>query len=269
MFLAHISRPDTFTSQEIQSAIQRNEFRAYYQPQVELTSYEVSGLEVLARWHHPRLGLMAPHTFLPSIMTSGLFNELSYSLIKQALDTQNTLFSQGFDLPISINLEPSQLGDTCFINTLIAQVHQGSVNRRPLTIEITESRDENLQSPKYSKNIAAIKDVGWSVAIDDFGTGYSSFERICQLKCSELKIDQSFVRNMMVDDNYSKAIKYIVALACDMGLKSVAEGVETPQQLIQLQNIGCEHGQGYLFSAPLSSEKIKAWCVRWSGAALL
>jgi len=72
--------------------------------------------------------------------------------------------------------------------------------------------------PSIQKNIAAIKDVGWSVAIDDFGTGYSSFERICQLKCSELKIDQSFVRNMMIDDNYSKAIKYMVALARDMGL---------------------------------------------------
>ncbi|ATV17977.1 EAL domain-containing protein [Pseudomonas syringae pv. theae] len=269
MLATHKLPPPTFTINEIVSAIKRDEFMAFYQPQIDLHSYELSGIELLARWQHPCHGLLAPPQFFPSIVNAGLFNELSHSLIRQALSTQNNLLGQGLDFPLSINLEPSQISDSSFINTMIEQIDQGALSRRPLIIEITEHGSENLQSPCVAKNLAKLEALGWGLSIDDFGTGHSSLTRLCQVSCSELKIDRSFICRMLTDDRYATVVNYIITLARSLGLRVVAEGVETFQQLAYLENIGCRHVQGYLFTAPLSSAHIEEWCVRWSGAALL
>ncbi|GBH17854.1 EAL domain-containing protein [Pseudomonas syringae pv. actinidiae] len=135
MLATHKLPPPTFTINEIVSAIKRDEFMAFYQPQIDLHSYELSGIELLARWQHPCHGLLAPPQIFPSIVNAGLFNELSHSLIRQALSTQNNLLGQGLDFPLSINLEPSQISDSSFINTMIEQIDQGALSRRPLIID--------------------------------------------------------------------------------------------------------------------------------------
>lgn len=254
---------------DIVSALKRVEFKAYYQPKVELSSLELSGLEVLARWQHPCNHLFMPDIFLPATKAAGLLNEVTHSLLDQALATYNTLTRSGIETPMAINLEAGQIGDSDFICALIAQANRNTIRAQPLTIEITEHGGEAFMASSFINNMAKLNASGWRLSIDDFGTSYSALERICQIPCSEIKIDRSFTQNMLTDMRYKKIVKYIIAIGKALKLTVVAEGVETLQQLNFLQGLGCDQGQGFLFSAALSSEQIEQWCLKWSGALLL
>ncbi|WP_338508431.1 EAL domain-containing protein [Pseudomonas poae] len=254
---------------DIISALKRGEFKAYYQPKVELNGLELSGLEVLARWQHPSFHILTPDHFLDTVRVAGLLNELTHSLVDQALDTHNILTRSGIDAPMALNLETSQIGDSDFICALIAQVSRNTIRPQPLTIEITENGGDALTSSRFIENMTKLTTSGWRLSIDDFGTKYSALERICQIHCSEIKIDQSFTRNMLTSARYKKIIKYIIAIGKSMQMNVVAEGIETLQQLNVLQEFGCDQGQGFLFSAALSAEDIEHWCLKWNGALLL
>lgn len=260
---------NALSSNDIVSALKRAEFKAYYQPKVELSGLELSGLEVLARWQHPCSHLLTPDRFLPAAKAAGLLNEVTLSLVDQALATYNTLTHSGIDVPMAINLEASQIGDSDFICALIAQANRNTIRAQPLTIEITERGGEALTASCFIKNMAKLNASGWRLSIDDFGTSYSSLERICQIPCSEIKIDRAFTQNMLTDMRYKKIVKYIIAIGKALQLTVVAEGIETLQQLNFLQGLGCDQGQGFLFSAALSSEQIEKWCLKWNGALLL
>jgi EAL domain-containing protein (putative c-di-GMP-specific phosphodiesterase class I) len=259
---------NALNSNDIVSALKRAEFKAYYQPKVELSGLELSGLEVLARWQHPCSHLLMPDSFLPAVKAAGLLNDVTHSLVDQALATHNTLTRAGIDAPMALNLETSQIGDSDFICSLIAQANRNAIRAQPLTIEITEKGGE-VTSSRLIKNMIKLNASGWRLSIDDFGTGYSSLERVCQIPCSEIKIDRSFTQNMLTDMRYKKIVKYIIAIGKAMQLTVVAEGVETLQQLNFLQGLGCDQGQGFLFSVALSAEQIEQWCLKWNGALLL
>jgi len=272
--MLNIRKPNNLSTpphdgKEIVYALKRAEFKAYYQPKVELSSLELSGLEVLARWQHPCSSLLTPDKFLPSVKAAGLLNDLTHSLLYQALTTHNSLMRAAINAPMALNLETSQIGDGDFICSLIAQANIHGFRTKPLTIEITESGIEPFTSPHMIRNIAKLNACGWRLSLDDFGTGHSSLERLCQIPCSEIKIDQSFTQHMLSDMRYQKIVKYIIAIGKAMQLTVVAEGIETFQQLNFLQSLGCDQGQGYIFSPALSAEDIQQWCFRWNRAALL
>ncbi|KPY12821.1 EAL domain-containing protein [Pseudomonas savastanoi pv. phaseolicola] len=251
---------------DIVFALKCAEFKSYFQPKIELSSLEVSGLEVLARWKLPNSQLLTPDIFLPAVKSAGLLNELTHTLTDQALTTYNALKRSGLDVPLALNLDASQIGDSSFIGALITQVNRNPIHNQPLTLEITESGGEALTASHFIKNLARLDACGWRLSIDDFGTAYSALERVCQIPCSEIKIDRTFTQNMLADIRYKKIAKYIIAIGKAMQLTVVAEGIETLEQLNFLQGLGCDQGQGFLFSAALPAEDIERWCLRWNGA---
>ncbi|MFB3305999.1 EAL domain-containing protein [Pseudomonas sp. AMR01] len=254
-----------FSISEIVKALSCSEFKAYYQPKVELFGLDLSGLEVLVRWKHPELGVLTPDKFLHTVIAGGLLNEMTRSLLDQALIFQKRLACRSIRTAMAINLEPSQVTDSGFIRAFIAQANSHDITNNALTIEITERANESLSFPKFARNSAKLKAAGFSVSIDDFGIGYSSLERVCKTPCSEIKIDRVFVENMCSDVQYRKMIELMVNIGSTLQLNVVAEGIETLQQLNLLQSLGCHHGQGHLFSAALPSEQIEQWCIKWSG----
>lgn len=269
MFNSRESQPlldrHRFSINDIAIALKRCEFKAYYQPKVELFYLELSGLEVLVRWEHPDLGTLTPDKFISSVITGALLNEMTHSLLDQAITLHKRLSHKSIRTVMAINLEPSQVNDSCFIRSFIAQA---TSHANFLTIEITE-RDDGLSAfPQFARNAEKLKAAGFRLSIDDFGIGYSSLERICKIPCSEIKIDRVFIKNMFNDTKYRKIIQLMIDIGNSMHLNVVAEGIETHQQLNLLQSLGCKQGQGYLFSAALSSERIEQWCMKWSGCTL-
>ncbi|MGE1153874.1 EAL domain-containing protein [Pseudomonas kitaguniensis] len=254
-----------FKMEEISNALKRAEFKAYYQPKVELFGLDLSGVEVLARWEHPLFGVLTPDRFLPSVIECGLLNEMTHFLLAQALSVQKRLSDMSIRTTMAINIEPSQVADNDFVCALIAQANFKTLATNELTIEITERNIDFSWLPKFLKNTAKLKAAGFNLSIDDFGTGYSSLERICKTPCSEIKIDRTLVRNMISDNRHLKIIQIIVNIGRTLKLNVVAEGIETIQQLNLLQSLGCHQGQGHLFSNALSSEQIEQWCIKWAG----
>lgn len=254
----------TFTHEDLIFAAKRLEFKAYYQPKIDLKNLSLVGLEILLRWHHPSLGILTPDVFLSEIIEAGCLNSITHSLLDQAIVTQHMLIGAGINSSMALNLEPCQISDSEFIHKLITKLTHCSAIRGPLTIEITENGTEPLTSSYAIKNIEKLRTAGCCISIDDFGTGHSSLERICQIPCSELKIDRLFTRHMLSDLRYKKIIQHILKLSKAFKLNVVAEGIETFQQLKFLQSIDCNQGQGYLFSPAISAEKILQWCIKWN-----
>ena len=253
-----------FSVDDIVIALRFSELKAYYQPKIKLFDLELSALEVLARWEHPLFGVLAPDNFLHAVVEGGLLDEMTYSLLEQALTLQKRLSYKGIETKIAINLEPSQLADSAFISSFISQAqYHGAENN--LVIEITERDNGTIALQRLAINAKKLQEAGFFLSIDDFGIGYSSLERICKIPCAEIKIDKSFVKKICTDVQYHKMVQLMINIGRTMLLNVVAEGIESLQQLNLLQSLGCQEGQGYLFSAAMSSERVEEWCGHWSG----
>jgi PAS domain S-box-containing protein len=243
-----------FSEQHIRSALERGEFVPHFQPLVDLRSGAIHGFEILARWNHPKLGLIAPNQFIPVIERAGLINELSTTLLTQAFTAVRSL-PENFGL--SVNLSPAQLHD----RSLPALVHRladdsaFSLNR--LTIELTESALVN--DLKLAGAIAAdLKALGIRLALDDFGTGFSSLLHLQSFPFDELKLDGSFVASVMHSRQSRRITSAVVGLGISLGLQTVAEGIEEQCQADLLARQGCSLGQGYLFGAAIPAEELAA-----------
>ncbi|MEG4853832.1 EAL domain-containing protein [Microcoleus sp. B5-D4] len=242
---------------DLRRAIALQEFCVHYQPIVSLSTGQLSGFEALVRWHHPSGIIYPPAEFIPVAEETGLINELGWFVLQEACHQINIWqqqFPQTPPLAINVNLSPVQLKQANLLNRIEEILQQTGFPSYRLKLEITESCILETVS-REEKMLKQLKALGLMLCIDDFGTGYSSLSRLHEFPIDTLKIDRSFVSRIGLDNSGVEIIQTIVTLARSRGMDIVAEGIETPTQLQKLRELGCELGQGYLFSKPVDSEK--------------
>ena len=245
---------------DLQRALERRELELHYQPIVELNQGNLIGFEALVRWRHPRWGLISPGTFIPLAEETGLIlaiGEWTQTEACQQLWQWQQQFPQAANLMMSVNLSVKQFARPnliAFIDNILAQTR---LEPRHLRLEITESA--LIDNPDHAETIlASLRQRGIQLCIDDFGTGYSSLSMVHQFPVHILKIDRSFISLMDTDDRGVAMVQAVLALANSLGMTAIAEGVETRQQLTQLQRLACPFAQGYWFSQPLPAAEVEA-----------
>jgi len=233
-------------------ALERDEVIPCFQPQVELNSGLLSGFEVLARWQHAELGPILPENFISLAEQNGLIGELMRQVLRKSFLSAPIL---GETMGISVNVSPIQLRDLSLPGQINDELERARFDPRRLTVEITESA--LLDNLERAKKIAGeLKAIGCRLALDDFGTGYSSLRHLQSLPFNDLKIDGSFVGSMTNTRDSRKIVAAIVGLGRSLGLKTVAEGVETEEQAEMLHWLDCEFGQGWLYGRPVLADKL-------------
>ena len=238
---------------DLRFAIERNEFELYYQPIIGLETASLVGFEALVRWNHPQRGLVPPDEFIPISESTGLIIPMTVQILRSAcgqiVDWQRRS-PGGKPLSVAVNLSGKHFGHPALveqINTIIAET---GIDPALLKLELTESAVmENAETAILM--LKQIKETGVQISIDDFGTGYSSLSYLHRFPIDLLKVDRSFVSAMEENTENGEIVRTVIALAKALNLKVVAEGIESVHQFHQLQILGCEYGQGYLFSKPL------------------
>ena len=235
---------------EVQDALKNGEIIPYYQPKMCLRTSAIKGVEVLARWNHPKYGLISPGVFLPIIHQYRLHRILLENILKQGLTVQRILTRMDELLEFSFNIEGNQLVDEDFATWLLNIIDNFNGTPTNITLEITESSAIDNGLPSI-ENITILARSGVKLSLDDFGTGYSSFERLAELPFRQIKLDHTLIKGVS-EDKISKMISSIVFLAESLELEIVAEGVETESQRIKLEMLGINFVQGFLFHKPMS-----------------
>lgn len=252
------SRDRLELQQELSEALKRDQLVVHYQPIVQLATNHIASFEALLRWSHPRRGLVPPDTFIPLAEETGLIVEIGDWVIREALTSGATWrAAAGRDLGISVNVSPVQLADAAFADRVTAMLSDARVPADALTLEITENVLAD-PSPALSMNLSRLRGAGVTIVIDDFGTGFSALSYLRRLTIDAIKIDRSFVSPIDgggVDQSLCAAVLHV---ASALGLGTVAEGVETLDQLDQLRRLGCEAAQGYVLSRPLPAAAVDA-----------
>jgi len=241
----------------LRNALERREFVLHYQPQVHLGSGEIVGMEALIRWRHPELGMVAPNRFIGVAEETGLIVEIGAWVMRTAC-AQNMAWHQAGlgNLRVAVNLSARQFGDIDLVPSLEAVLADTGLAPALLEIELTESLFMSDITPAV-ETLHRIKALGVNLSIDDFGTGYSSLSYLSRFPIDVLKIDRSFVSDIGKDANDAAIVASIIALAHNLKLAVIAEGVETIEQLDYLRRQGCDEMQGYYFSRPLPAEEFE------------
>ncbi|WP_237134129.1 EAL domain-containing protein [Pseudohongiella sp. O18] len=243
-------------AQEVKRGLKDGQFIAVYQPIFSVADGKLTGFEALARWQHPVRGLVSPLEFIPVLEEHGLITQLTKSMLELALAQLATWRVKHPDLYVSVNLSARDIQEPDFIRVLEHLLHHYQVPSNRVLLEITETV---LLADWHnaSKSINDLKALGVKLALDDFGTGYSSLSYLSKIQASTLKVDRSFI-NSWSESSDDNLLSTMVQLGHGTGMKVVAEGVETIEQLNYLKEIGCDNYQGYLLSKPMSSDDISA-----------
>lgn len=243
---------------EVRKALLEGHIQPYFQPKFNLQTNEVVGAEVLARWLHPRRGVLPPAVFMPVLERCGLLNELLFSQLHQGLALQKTLKKQGRSVAFAYNLEVEQLANPTLVSRLAAVLKSHGMPASGLMFELTE-RGAFTANTVYQESLVGLRMLGCQLSIDDFGTGFSSLQRLCQAPFNELKLDAEFVRGAACDKRCQAIIQHMLALGCSLGMSVVLEGIETEMQRQALIELGATLGQGYLYAGPMSAADWLAW----------
>ncbi len=245
---------------DLQRALQRQEFQLHYQPIVSLKNNKITGFEALLRWHRPKYGLVAAADFIPIAEETGLIVPIGWWVLREACHQMRKWqiqFDLNSSLTISVNLSGRQFSQPDLIQQIEQIIQETTIDPGILKLEITESvLVENAKSA--SAMLLKLQALGIRLSIDDFGTGYSSLSYLHQFPIDTLKIDGSFINKVDVNVEKIEIVRTIVALAWNLGMDVVAEGVETNKQMHQVKSLKCEFGQGYFFSKPLDSKTAEA-----------
>ncbi len=247
----------TYSSEALEVAINNHQLVPFLQPQVDVETGALRGAELLVRWQHPEDGIVLPDSFIPLAESSSLIQALTHEVLNLAIGAIQSLSASGINIPISVNLTASDIKNLNFPEQLEALCKEHSVQPKQLMLELTESAVMGeLTSSLDVLNRLRMK--GFNLSIDDFGTGYSSFSHLYQAPFSELKIDHGFVIPMLEDNEAMVIVKICVNLGHMLGMKIVAEGVETEAIHDALANLGCDILQGYHFSKPVPIQQFIA-----------
>lgn len=238
--------------QDLIEALKKNEIYIVLQPQLTLADQKIHCAEILARWKHPEFGYVSPVEFIPMIEKLGLMNELTKSVLNQALEVQEKVKTKhAEEIKFAINMSAASIADFDFIQYVKAL-------NQSFEVEITESTLITMEEHE-NRNIAILKDAGFTIAIDDFGTGFSNLEYLHAIDVDILKIDKRFVDSMMINEKALKLVEALISMAHTLDIQVVAEGVETSMQYEVLRGFSCDLIQGYWFSKPLLAEDFLAF----------
>lgn len=241
---------------EMYRAIQRSEFVLHYQPQYELVSGRMVGVEALVRWKHPVRGLLSPGTFIPLAEESGMIVQIGDWVLEEACRQNKEWQDAGFPpMPVSVNLSIRQFLQHDLASRIAEVLEKSGLEPKYLDLEITESM--TIDVGHVSRCLLAITDLGVGISVDDFGTGYSSFHYLKNFPIDRLKIDRSFVRDIQQDPSDAEIVAAIIAMAHNLNIQVIAEGVETEEQMEFLRKHQCDEMQGFFWSPPVSSESIE------------
>ena len=240
---------------ELRRALDEQELLLHYQPIAELAHGQIVGVEALVRWQHPEHGLLAPDEFVPLAERTGLIRELTLNVLAEALRQVRAWHEEGLDLRVSVNLSARDLLDFTLPEAVGLLLTANQVPATRLALEITES--VILADPMRARAILTrLSEMGVRLAIDDYGSGYSSLGYLKRLPVSEIKIDRSFVMNMEHDENDAVIVRSTIELGRNLGLRVVAEGVETASAWALLKALSCDYAQGYYLSRPIVASKV-------------
>jgi diguanylate cyclase (GGDEF)-like protein len=242
---------------QVRAALECGEFVLYYQPKVDLRSRRIVGVEALVRWLHPEHGLLAPARFIPLIEQTALVAPLTLHVIDRALTQMVAWRRRGIDLEMSVNLSARNLLDPELPGQVTALLRQHAIPADRLTVEVTESAAV-VDRGRAVAGLEALRASGVGVSIDDFGTGNASIEYLATLPASEIKIDRSFITDILEDERAEAIVRSTIDLARNLELSVVAEGIETQAVMEHLAALGCQIGQGYAISQPLPAEELTA-----------
>ncbi|TQV89415.1 bifunctional diguanylate cyclase/phosphodiesterase [Aliikangiella coralliicola] len=239
----------------LREAIEKRQLSLVYQPQVNISTGKITGVEALSRWHHPELGQVPPAEFIAIAEKIGMIKKLTEWVLMTACRQALAWRERGFaDLRIAINIPPSQLAEEDFVPAIKNIIGETGISSSDLELEVTENIVQTGQ-----ENLSVIKDLkarGILFAIDDFGTGYSSLASLKHLEVDCLKIDNNFINGMLEDNDILAIVEFMIEFGKKLGYEVIAEGVESVEQLDTLKKLGCETVQGYLFSEPVSGDEI-------------
>lgn len=243
----------------LKQACERNELHLLYQPQIELAGNGVVGVEALLRWNSPQWGAVSPAEFIPVVEANGLIVPIGDWVLRTALRQLHGWLERGLPMPtVAVNLSAVQFNQPGIAERIGSLVKQAGVPPECLELELTEA--VAMKAPELAaRTIDELGRQSIRLAIDDFGTGYSSLSYLKQFNINKIKIDQSFVRDIGVDPNDQAIVSAVIQMAHGLGMRTIAEGVETEEQLAFLREHGCDEAQGYLFGRPMQAEQIEAF----------
>lgn len=248
-------------SNQLHTAIQRDEFLLYYQPQIELCSNKIVGVEALIRWKHPQKGFISPMEFIPFAEEVGYIGQISDWVLRTACKQKRAWEQKGFsNIKMSINLSSKLITKPGFVSNVKHTLEEYQINCNEIEFEITETA-VMIEVDKAIRVLNHLKALGISISLDDFGVGYSSLTYLQKLPIDILKIDREFIKNVVKEDEEVYIFNSIVNLAHNLGLKVVAEGVETKEQLSIIIKNGCDICQGYYYSKPVPAEELEAYFI--------
>lgn len=246
---------------ELRKAVSHNELSIHYQPKFNLVDSEIVGLEALIRWENPKLGRVSPKEFIPIAEDTGLVNDIGDWVIKEVISQMAKWRQQGYPLvKTSVNVSQRQFRDINLVHYINSCLSSYQIETKFFEIEITESVMEDFEL--IIPQLHVLKNSGVGISIDDFGTGFSSLNFIKNLPVDTLKIDQSFIRDLLNDENNNLLVKAIIEIGNTLKLNVVAEGIETEEHLKKLKDLACPVGQGYYFSKPLNVLEIESLLLR-------
>ena len=254
----HSSRTGLALRSELRHAIEQDELVLYFQPKIDHQTSLVMGVEALVRWQHPKRGFLPPDLFIPIAEQTGLMGPLSRWVLASAIQQCAALHQAGVGISVAVNLSARNLHDKGLVSEIASLLASVQVDSHCLVIEITESAV--MEDPTFALDILnQLDQMGVTLAIDDFGTGYSSLANLSKLPVDEIKIDKSFVLDMLHDKQAAVIVRSTIDLGHNLGLKVVAEGVETQEIWDTLTLWGCDAAQGYFMSKPLPADKLMEW----------
>lgn len=250
--------PEVFTLPEVLAALQRDELEPFFQPKADLRTGEAKSAEAIARWRHPTKGIIGPQSFVPLLEQGGEIDRLTAVMLKKGAAGCRAWRAAGHDVSLSINLSLESLADVTLADRMMQVVYSQGLEARQVIFEVTESAmAANLG--KALENFSRLRMKGFGLSIDDYGTGYSSMQQLTRIPFTELKIDQSFVKDAATKPSCRAMLESSLEMARKLGIVAVAEGVETQAQWNLLRELGCDLAQGYYIGRPMELGEFIEW----------
>lgn len=249
----------SYSLEEILYGVQQRQFSPYYQPKVALETGHLLGMEALSRWHHPEHGLITPYSFISALELSGNINELTLFILEQATAACRRMHERDFALTLSVNLSHVSLTDTTMADRITQVVQSIGLDPRYVIFEITETAAMTQVAPAL-ENLARLRMRGFGLSVDDYGTGFASLQQLMRVPFTELKIDQSFVTGCAANAASRVIVESSVEMARNLGMKSVAEGVESQADWNVVKAARCDIAQGYFIAKPMDERLFAEFC---------
>jgi len=252
-----------FALKEIMRGISAKQFEPFFQPKVDMKTGNLVGAEALARWIHPEQGVIDPHAFIPLLEQSGNIDALAFLMLEKTVAACRSFHSLGHRLVISVNLSLVSLDDPALADKITQVLRRIGIDPQYIALEITESA-AMTDVAQALENLTRLCMNGFELSIDDYGSGYSSLQQLTRIPFSELKIDQSFVKDLAENEMSRIVVESSVNMARELQIKSIAEGVETQEDWDTLKSMGCDTAQGYFIARPMNLASFIEYCDRYS-----